>query len=130
MYTSAIGDYSRPVPLAAVGDGCRRILLTCLKVKFLCNKGLVSEGRNLAAEELSLSDDIPARARANDIVYFADLGELKVVCQLRSLRQRQVLLAVKFLLQLQQLVARERRTTSPMSVQSTQWRYCRQPQRH
>jgi len=41
-----------PPPLAAVGDGCRRILLTYFKVEFYCNKGLASAGRNLAPKEL------------------------------------------------------------------------------
>ena len=50
--TSAVGDYSRPVPLADVGDGCRRILLSYLKVEFYCNKGLASASKNLAAKTL------------------------------------------------------------------------------
>ena len=52
--TNTIGDYSRPVPLAVVGDSYRCILRTYLKVEFYCNKGLASTGRNLAAKELNI----------------------------------------------------------------------------
>jgi len=52
IFFSAAGDYSRPVPLAAVGDGYRRILLTYLNIKFYCNKGMAFASRKLAAKEL------------------------------------------------------------------------------
>jgi len=55
-------------PLAAVGDGCRRILLTYFTVEFYCNKGLASAGRNLAPKELNLTQNLRSTycSEAND----------------------------------------------------------------